>query len=987
MVLRSWRFAMLVVCWTWFVAWSSGAASADDAPYGIEKRIPWTTSRIVGSPEPPPPYRIERVFPRLEFKNPVELVTAPGCDRWFMVEVDGKIHSFKNDPDGTATDVAFDLNEKYANDKARVYSLTFHPQFERNRYCYICYITEPDIEDGTHVSRFKVDSLDPPHIDMASEQVVITWRSGGHNGCCLKFGADGCLYISTGDGGPAFPPDPLNSGQDVSNLRSSVLRIDVDHPTDERHYSIPQDNPFVNLAGARGEVWAYGFRNPWRMSFDPRTGALWVGDVGWELWEMIYRVVPGGNYGWSLFEGSQPVHRERTRGPTPILPPTIEHSHIESRSITGGAVYHGSRLKQLDGCYVYGDYVTGKIWGARFNDKSVTEVKELVDTSLQVICFGVDPSGELLVVDYLGGIYRLVSNETAVANRDFPTKLSDTGLFASVHDHQLAAGLIPYSINAEPWADGAVAQRFVALPGESQLGIHDATNVQVGYIKGDWKFPSDAVLGKTISIETSPGQVSSRQRLETQILHYDRDTWRAYTYIWNDQQTDAELAPSRGADRTIAILDTTFPGGVRTQNWHFPGRSECILCHTTRGGSIYGFNPAQLNRPHDYGGVTDNQLRTLAHIGLFEQPIADPAAKLPSPWDESLDINTRARAYLHINCAHCHRRGGGGSSAMELPYEFALDRTNMIHARPTQGTFDIPSAEVVAPGDPFRSVLYYRMAKTGRGRMPYFGSSEVDERGVKLIHDWIKQLPANDVPDVAKKIRDRTDDALTSLRAATSDPQRSDIVNDLLTSTTGAMALLREIDTGTLDAATRRQAIELASAHQDMRIRDLYERFLPEEKRTKRLGSIVDAEQLLALSGDAARGRKLFLDTSGVQCKNCHQVGDQGTKLGPELTQIGKKYDRVQLLETILQPSKAIDPSFLTYLVETADGRVHTGLLVSRSAEQVILKNAQNKDVTIPASEIELIAPQQSSLMPDLLLQDMTAEQVADLLEFLSTLK
>ena len=161
--------------------------------------------------------------------------------------------------------------------------------------------------------------------------------AGGHNGAHLQFGPDGCLYISTGDGGQSFPPDGRNTGQDISDLLAAILRIDVDHPDPGKLYSIPADNPFVSTAGARGEIWAYGLRNPWKICFDPADGSLWVGDVGWEMWEMIYRIERGGNYGWSIVEG-QPSRCTPSgkRGPTPILPPTVEHDHTEARSITGG---------------------------------------------------------------------------------------------------------------------------------------------------------------------------------------------------------------------------------------------------------------------------------------------------------------------------------------------------------------------------------------------------------------------------------------------------------------------------------------------------------------------------------------------------------------------------------------------------------------------------------------------------------------------------
>jgi len=952
-------------------------------PYGIDHRVPWTTSRITGSLDPPSPYSAEKVFPAIAFQNPVELVVAPGLERIFVAELNGKIFSFDNSYDCKTKQEFLDLT-KSSGDKVRIYGMEFHPDFQRNGYCYICYITDQNTDDGTRVSRFKVEADEFPRIDPESEEILLTWRSGGHNGGCLRFGPDGFLYISTGDAGPAFPPDPLKSGQDVSNVLSSVLRIDVNQTSGDLPYAIPADNPFVGLEDARHEIWAYGMRNPWRMSFDSTNGDLWVGDVGWELWEMIYRVQRGGNYGWSLVEGSQPVHQERARGPTPILPPTVEHSHIESRSITGGYFYRGDRLKDLVGAYIYGDYVTGKIWAIRHDGKEVTWQQELADTPLQIICFGVDHAGELYVVDYHGGIYRLMPNPQTSINEDFPQKLSETGIFSSVQDHRLAAGVVPYSINAEPWADGAIARRFVALPGASKLGVHESTNAQIGYIKGMWKFPSDSVLGKTLSMEMKRGDPSSQQHLETQILHFNKDAWNAYTYIWNDEQTDAVLAPDEGIDRVLEIADATSPNTSRKQTWHFASRNECMLCHSTRGGTVYGFKPSQLNCNHNYDAVVDNQLRTLSHIELIEKPLDGKAPKLPSPYDLNAELEQRARSYLHVNCAHCHQRGGGGTAAIELKFELPLEKTHLLDARPTQGTFGISKAQVLAPGDPYRSVLYYRMAKLGRGRMPYFGSSTVDEEGVRLIHDWIESLGEDDASASEDELSNSVSE---SIRRLNDSEETTETVDRLLTSTARALALLHFMEKSQLSTKVRTQIIEHGAVHSDVQIRDLFERFVPEENRTKRLGTVIDEEQLLAKRGDSDRGKSIFFKTAGVQCKSCHKIGTEGGSLGPDLTQIGKKYNRLQLLESILRPSKAIDPKFGTYLVETLQGRVHAGLLITKTDESVVLKTAPNKEIRIAVEDIELFAPQQKSMMPELLLQDMTADQVADLLEFLLSLR
>src|ERR1043165_3684907 len=340
--------------------------SASAKLHGIGKRTPWTTSRVKGSPEPPPPYTIDRAFPKLTFKNPLLLTTAPGINRFFVCEQAAKILSFPIDPNCDKADLVIDLaRELHSWDKAKVrgvgdlYGLAFHPQFVKNRYCYVCYILNGTgraaLPDGSRISRFRVTDTDPPRIDPKSEKVILTWLAGGHNGCDIHFGPDGFLYISTGDGSNPNPPDRLDVGQDMSSLLSKILRIDVDREENGKPYAIPPDNPFIKTPNARPETWAYGFRNPWRMSFDRQTGDLWVGDVGWEQWEMIYRIRKGGNYGWSVMEGPQAVRPESRRGPTPILPPALAFPHTEAASITGGYVYRGKQFKDLSGVYICGD--------------------------------------------------------------------------------------------------------------------------------------------------------------------------------------------------------------------------------------------------------------------------------------------------------------------------------------------------------------------------------------------------------------------------------------------------------------------------------------------------------------------------------------------------------------------------------------------------------------------------------------------------------
>jgi putative heme-binding domain-containing protein len=1033
---------------------SGGAADKAERPFGIARRTPWTTSRLTGSPDPPHPYKIERAFPKLAFKNPLLITSAPNSDRLFVAEHSGKVYSFRNDPAVTKADLFLDpFTELHGWDASKVkgmdtvYGLTFHPQVAKNRICYLCYtlFSKTDGEqlpDGTRVSRFTMTDTDPPRIDPKSEKVLLTFLAGGHNGGDLHFGPDGCLYISTGDGSSPNPPDVRDTGQDISDLLSSILRIDVDHEDPGKAYAVPADNPFVKTPGARSEVWAYGFRNPWRMSFDRATGDLWVGDVGWELWEMIYHVRKGGNYGWSVMEGPQAVRPDSRRGPTPILPPALAFPHTEAASITGGYVYHGKRLKELDGTYICGDWVTRKLWGTRFDGDKIVSHRELAQGTQRIVAFGEMNDGELYFLDYdeNGTILQLVPNPAAKDFKDdFPRKLSETGLFASVKDQTPAPGVLPFSINAEQWADYATAERYVALPGETSVQIYDSTiSIPGGFYSGTVFFPKDGVLAKTIVLEMEQGKSQSRRRLETQVLHYDGTAWHGYSYAWNQEQTDAVLVPSAGEDRALTVVDARAPGGKRTQTWHYPSRTECLKCHNPWAGNTLSFTPAQLDRDHDYSSVADNQLRAFRHVGIItpahnpdaDEPLTGPA-KLVNPYNTAADLNERARSYLQVNCSHCHQFGAGGTADIELRRDIPLDQMKTLEVRPVQGTFDIAGAQILAPGDPYRSVLYYRMAKLGPGRMPHVGSDVIDERGLRLIHDWIRQLPvrkddralveklaALDEPAALAREKEGAPQQIKRIARAIAQGQgretvtpedrqkaeveyaaqtasqvkvraaeRTDAINGLLSTTSGALMLAHAMEDDRVPASVRPQVLTAALARPEGQVRDLFERFVPDEQRVKRLGSVIKPDQVLKLKGDAARGKDLFFKSAGLQCNNCHRINGTGSNVGPDLSQIGKKYTRGQILESILEPSKSIDPQWVAYLVETTDGKVQTGLLAAKNEREVVLKVAGDKEIHIPANKVETMAPQSKSLMPELLLRDLTADQAADLVEFLVSLK
>ncbi len=1071
------RIVLLLLAVTGIIAADLPSAFADKPtwspkPFGLGPRIPWTTSRVVGSPDPPPPFRVELAFPNLKETNPIYLKHEPGTNNFFLVHQArawsgaGRIRRFKNEPDVAESELLWETDRL-------IYGLTFHPDYEQNGYVYVVHNGPLSAENKQNrISRFTVDRQPPYRFDPKSELVILEWDSNGHNGGDIGFGPDGYLYFPTGDG--TSDSDTIDSGQDITNLLAIMVRIDVDHFDGDRPYSIPPDNPFLDVPGARPEAWAFGFRNPWRMAFDPQTGHLWVGNNGQDLWEQVFFVRRGDNFGWSVYEGSHPFQLGRRRGPAPIVKPAAEHHHSEFRSLTGGVVYYGSKLPDLNGTYVYGDFSTGRIWGVRHDGTQVTWNKELARTTLQITGFANSPDGDLLICDHGGGIYRMVPTPQETSQGEFPTRLSETGLFTSTAEHAVDPALVPYSVNAPQWADGAMQERWLALPGSSQIDV-----------AGDKTFtlPEGTVLMKTLWLETEAGNPASRRRVETQLLTRQLGQWDGYSYVWNDEQTDAELVPALGHDRVLTIKDAREESGVRQQRWRFASRTECMACHSRAATFVLGFKTLQLNKQHDYGVVIDEQLRTLEHTGIFRvswlshidemlarekrvrgmlfpdfQPAFRVAGKRVPPWlhlhdgadfsqdwmvpaevliarraraewnqrwaamrkslqdqpryttllpkrpfeyehlvnpyDVTQNLNQRARSYLHTNCAVCHVLAGGGNSLLELDYAANREKTRLFDVVPQHDRFGIAAAKLVAPGDPYRSVLLYRMAKLGGGRMPRVGSNVVDEQGLRMIHDWIAQMtPVENMapPDLAAvKARQQQLATIERLRGASSTtnaPLREKLIEQLLSDASGGLLLLRALDDAQLAPLVARDVIAKASSLELAPSRDLFERFIPFDQRIKRLGATVNPADILLLSGDAGRGKHLFFNAAGVQCKSCHRIGEGPELVGPDLTHVGKANDREALLESLLEPSKKIDPKFQAVAIETSAGQVLTGVLVARTDAEVVLKDAQNKEIRISAAQIEQLVPSTKSFMPELLLRDLTAEQVADLLEFLQSLK
>ena len=381
------------------------AARAPQPAATAETRESHAESPTAPAPAVAPPLRSVRLLPVFadrRIDEPTNLVqTANG--RVLVSEQPGRILGFDGVENGPAWEF-LDITER-VNDRGSeegLLGMALAPDGQPHLYVYYS-AANPR---RSVISRFTV-APDFSSADSDSELIILEVGQpyANHNGGQIAFGPDGYLYIGLGDGGRAG--DPLGSGQDTSTLLGSILRIDVSNATPERPYTVPSDNPFVG-GESRGEIWAYGLRNPWRFSFDRENGDLWAGDVGQNRWEEIDLIERGGNYGWNVLEGNHCFRPQRDCDRDGRIPPVWEYP-LDGRpcSVIGGYVYRGPAIPWLRGAYVYGDFCTGAVFGLRYHGGEVTEHRQLADTGLRIMSFAEDDDGELYLLSQESGVYRL----------------------------------------------------------------------------------------------------------------------------------------------------------------------------------------------------------------------------------------------------------------------------------------------------------------------------------------------------------------------------------------------------------------------------------------------------------------------------------------------------------------------------------------------------------------------------------------------------
>lgn len=701
----------------------------------------------------------------LPFEAPVVITSPPGeTNRLFIVEQRGRIIVITNLAQPTATVFLNLVSRTVYGGEQGLLGLAFHPDYARNGRFFVfrtCNArTGSQTSDRLHdrLSEFQVSPTNPNQAS-PTERILFQQSddAGNHNGGDLHFGPDGYLYVALGDEGNAN--DSLNNSQTLTkDFFAGILRLDVDgrpeslapnpHPAVvEGSYRVPADNPYVgatNFLGrpvdpeqVRTEFWSVGLRNPWRISFDPATGELWVGDVGQGSRESVFLSRRGANHGWAYREGN--IQGPKSGAPPGFttnpefqyVPPIHTYGHgsgpTQGNSITGGRVYRGTRLAQLHGQYLFADYVSGNVWALRRREGATPVVTRLLGRG-GISGFGVDPrNGDILACSHqTGRILRLDYNDQ-FTGAPLPPTLADTGAFSDLATLTPHPGIVAYDVNLSFWSDDATKHRWFCVPDTNQfLSFFPDTT---------FGSPAGTVWIKHFSIELTNGVPESSRRLETRFLVRNAGGIYGITYRW-DSADNATLVPEEGAEE---VLSRVVEGVSVEQTWRYPSRAECLMCHTPQAGHSLSFNAAQWHTP--FAAVDASPLAALVAAGYFSEPPESlrPLKTVVPPAHEEASLEWRARSWLAVNCGPCHRAGGTGGGFFDVQLSTPTALTGLINGVLSDNGGN-ETNRVIVPGDLEHSVLWQRMSQRGPGQMPPLASTIVDPEGVELLRQWIEQL-------------------------------------------------------------------------------------------------------------------------------------------------------------------------------------------------------------------------------------------------------
>jgi uncharacterized repeat protein (TIGR03806 family) len=714
-------------------------------------------------------------FTNLVFTNSVGLTPVPGTDELCVWEREGRVWTFQNSPGTTEKKLVLDIsNQCQGWDDSGLLGIAFHPGFATNHFIFVYYTwvkpgtvagsptsrPVPNLPDTYH-DRLERYTLDANGVAIAGSVKVfvdLTNQTVWHHGGGMFFHpANGFLYWTDGDNSVGDNDQIINK-----SLYSGVFRVDVDclggdishapprQPADgfTANYFIPNDNPFVGQSNVLEEFFCLGLRSPHRMTYDAPSGKIFIGDVGESSREEIDVINPGEsglNFQWNRCEGNLGKMTAPFIGIS--RGPLLDYPHTDGRAVIGGYVYRGQEFAHdLGGKYIFGDNVMRIVWAL---DETATPVKKTLLCVMPkgtgpnagtdytgLSSFGTDAAGEIYFcqMSSIGGrIFKLQRGGPPPPAKILPKLLSQTGVFAGLASLQPAKFLISYSVNSPLWSDGAMKTRWFTLPTNSVIGFS---------ANGEWAFPAGSVFVKNFDLPVDDTDQKILRRLETRILVRDTNgTVYGASYKWRADNSDADLV-SVGTNEDIEIKTAT---GTRTQKWFYPGRQDCLTCHTTISGGVLGLNTRQLNGSFKYpNGVTGNQLHMLGHLGIFDTAFDDRKIfrypRLVNITNTAAALQLRVRSYLDANCAMCHRPGSAGAF-FDARFGTPLKKQNLINGA-VANQLGIAGAKVIVPGETNKSILFQRISITGENQMPPLARNLVDDKAIAVIGKWISSLHA-----------------------------------------------------------------------------------------------------------------------------------------------------------------------------------------------------------------------------------------------------
>lgn len=727
---------------------------------------------------------VENAYPNLTFTDPVAMLELPGQNGYYVVGKPGFIWQISNDPGALTKDLVLDISTLVDTDgDAGLLNAVLHPEFgqagsSKRGYIYVFYRWHPGGGGGCvepaflRLSRFNLPDGETA-FDPASEFILVQTYDEHcwHNGGGMFFDEDGYFYYTVGDAGGIN--DPYGTTQIINErLMSGLFRIDLDmdparsHPIRRQQvdpasnpyafssfsqgYFIPNDNPWQDVNGSvLEEFYALGLRSPHRATLDTMTGNIWIGDVGQGSREEISVVTgPGQNLQWPFREGNL---NGNSSEPDPLIgtstPPIYDYTHAVGNSIIGGMMYRGDFYQgALNGRYLFGDHGVRNIWTYNPDNGEVIFLVNVPDfgsgDKKGISHFAANSAGEVFVLklygtDQDGGVIYRLKQDSQVPEP--PMLLSQTGAFSDLLSLTPAPGIIPYKVNAPLWSDGAEKQRWIALPND---GVHDSPEEQITFsANGNWQFPAGTVFIKHFELPIDENNPTLTKRLETRFFVItENGGGYGVTYQWNETNTDATLlvnSVSEDIDITLAN------GSSAVQTWKFPSRTDCMTCHNANADFVLGVHTWQLNGDLTYpSGITDNQLSTWQHLGMFTNPFdtSEISGFLQSAniGDESVDLGTRVRSYLDANCAHCHRPNGV-EGAFDARFSTLLENQQILWTfGASRNTPD--DHYIVKPLDTSESEIWIRDGSLGQQAMPPLAKKLVDEEYMAVLTEWINSL-------------------------------------------------------------------------------------------------------------------------------------------------------------------------------------------------------------------------------------------------------